>query len=896
MIRRSWRARDEARRRAEREIDEEIAFHVDKSRQELEALGMSPGDARRATDRRFGSLDVHRCNLLRLEMRAEARIRRRAMGEVWRVGIRSFVRGAIDRPGFALGIIAILALGLGVNAVTFHLVDRLVLTGPAGLDAPDRLYRVVFYHREANGAEIPDTGYSYLDYRDLPGVTALAGAAGETSAPQLLGSGSDAERIRGRLVTANYFSLLGVQPALGRFFTADESEREGARLVVLGHALWQRRFKSDPGILGRVLQIGSNRYTVVGVAPRRFTGSSVAKTDLFLPLEAASDEVVSGPWQTSRGLGWMSAIVRLAPGQSVQAAMAEATERHRAAHQAADHVPDAGRVELVSINAVRGASTPGDVSVAALASVLAMLVLVIAVANVANLFLARAIGRTSELAVKLALGGGRLRMIGEQAIEGALLSLSGALVALALAVQGTRAVQRVLFPAIDWLDSAITLREVWLMAACALAGGALAAGLPAWILTRASVVDRLKSTGQRVVTRRTRTQLGLLVVQAALSVVLLIGAGLFVRSLAALQRLDLGIETSRLLTVGVAPGDTPLRPEFWQMLRDRLQPQPDVERTSIVNGTIPFGPSWAVTLNVPGLPERPRVRTGGPYGQAGTPDYFETAGTSIVEGRRFTDADRQGAPLVAIVNQTLAHLYWPGQSAIGKCLQIGNDSPPCSTIVGVAENTRRQEVIEGDTALYYVPLAQAAPTTLRGARRLIVRAIDDRSATLGRLAEVIRREALALDPSLRFVGVQPIGDAIDDQLRAWRLGVTLFAAFGLLALVVAAVGLYSVVAFDVEGRRRELGLRAALGATSSTLVRLMLAGTLQIVGAGVLAGIAIAWIAAPLIGDLLYAVAPRDTFVFVGVASLLLVASLVATALPARRATQIDPGEALRDS
>jgi predicted permease len=437
---------------------------------------------------------------------------------------------------------------------------------------------------------------------------------------------------------------------------------------------------------------------------------------------------------------------------------------------------------------------------------------------------------------------------------------------------------------------------VWLIAGCAIAGGALAAGLPAWILTRASVSNRLKRTGQRIVARRTPAQVGLLVVQAALSVVLLIGAGLFVRSLTALQTLDLGLDAGRLLTVGIAPGAAPLGPAFWETLRERLRPQPDIAGTALVNGTMPFGSSWAVTLNVPGMPNRPSVHSGGPYVQAGTPDYFDTAGTSIVEGRRFTDADRRGAPLVAIVNQTLAHLYWPGESAIGKCLQIGNDSPPCAAIVGVAENTRRNDVIEGDAALYYVPLAQAPPPVLFGARRLIVRAADDRQATLGRLAEVIRREALAIEPGLRYVGALPIRDAIDDQLRAWRLGVTLFAVFGALALLVAAVGLYSVVAFDVEGRRRELGLRAALGARSSALIRLTVATTVRIVGAGVLAGLAIAWVGAPFIRDLLYEVSPRDTTVFVGVASLLVVAALAATAVPARRATRIDPGQALRDN
>ena len=701
--------------RAEQEIDDELSFHFTRTAEELEAQGMSEDEARAAAARRFGSVVAHRRNLVRLELQAEARIRRRAVMEVIKVGLRSALRGVRRDPGFAAGVIAILTLGLGANAITFGLIDRLILSGPAGVEAPDRVQRVVVHHREGNGAELADTNYSYLDYRDLLSAKGLAGAAGEIAGTQLLGSGSTAERIRARLVTASYFSLLGVRPALGRFFTAEESEREGARLVVLGYALWQRRFNGDPNVIGQVLRVGRGRYVVVGVAPRNFTGSSVTRADVFLPLEAASDEQVSGDWQTNRGLGWMSAIVRLSPGVSPETAASEATAIHVAAHQEGEAKDGSrGRIEFVPLTAVRGVTTPGDVSVAGLAAVVALLVLVIASANVANLFLARAFRRSTELAVKLALGVGRARMVAEQTVEGALLATAGAGVAVLIAMQGGPLVQRLLFPHVDWLDSTIDLRGLVFIMGSALIGGGLAAGVPVWMSGSGDVVRWLKSAGQRVSARRTTMQSVMLVVQGALSVLLLVGAGLFVRSLSELRNVDLGMDVDRLLIVDVAPGDVAPRPDVLEALRERIAHLAGVERTSQVAGTIPFVSSWSVTLNIPDLIEQPRAASGGRYVQGATPEYFETAGTALIEGRRFTEADRAGAPLVAIVNESMARLYWPGQSALGKCLQVGQGPPPCATIVGIVENTRRNDVIEGESLLYLHPAG--AGTAERGVR------------------------------------------------------------------------------------------------------------------------------------------------------------------------------------
>jgi hypothetical protein len=276
------------------------------------------------------------------------------------------------------------------------------------------------------------------------------------------------------------------------------------------------------------------------------------------------------------------------------------------------------------------------------------------------------------------------------------------------------------------------------------------------------------------------------------------------------------------------------------------------------------------------------------------PGYFETVGTRIVEGRSFAASDREGASRVVIVNRTMARLFWPGEHALGKCLQIGPDNPPCSTVVGVAENTHRQEIVEGDTLLYYVPIDQA-PKGLRTAGRLIVRTSGEGAATRARVSETIRRTALALEPGLRYVAARGLDDVISPQLRAWRLGAGLFSAFGLLALAVAGVGLYSVVLFDVEGRRREIGVRAALGASSGAIVRLIVGDGLRLGAGGVALGLVIAWWVAPLLSGLLFGVRPQDVTVFAGVAFLLVLAALLASAIPAFRAARIDPGVTLRN-
>ena len=889
---RAGREADVHRIKAEREIDDELAFHRERTIAELIDRGMSQAEAEAEAVRRFGRVAGHRQRLVGIEMRRQSGERRRAVLEVFRTSLRSVWRGMRRSPGFTLGVMAILTLGLGVNAITFGLVDRLVLSGPAAIDEPGDLRRVVVHRKSRAGAALETTELGYLDYRDLLNAKQLAGAAGESGSPLLFGAGENAEPIQGRLVTANYFPLLGVSPAIGRFFTPDESEKDGARVAVLGHAFWQRRFGGDPAVIGQILAIESHRYAVIGVAPRYFTGSAVTRVDVFLPLEAASDEQVEGPWRTSRNFRWMGAIVRLAPGASDGAASDELTALYRQGYAAEPDADREARLELTPLNAVRGATAAGDLGIAALVGGVALLVLLIAFANVANLFLARALRHHDHVAIRLALGGARGRLVLEQATEGALLALCGASVAVLVAVIGAKPAQLLLFPDVDWLETPVNLRALVFIAACAVVGGGLAAALPMWQAGRADLVRWLRTGGHRA--SRTRTQGVLLLFQGALSVLLLVGAGLFVRSLVKAQSVGLGLDTGRLLVVSAQRGEAPTRPDFRAALRAAVGTIPGVENTTLAAGTLPFVSSWALRMKVPDLPERPVVDDGGPYVHAVEPGYFETVGTTIVEGRPFTGADRDGAPRVVIVNHSMARLYWPGASAIGKCLQIGPDNSPCSTIVGIAENTRRQEIVEGDSLLYYIPLEQAPPDLRRGGR-LVVRTSSDDSRLLARISETIRREALVLEPGLRYVTARPLDDVISPQLRAWRLGAGLFSAFGLLALTVAGVGLYSVVAFDVEGRRREIGVRAALGASSSMILRLIVGDGVRLAAGGVVLGLALAWMLAPMLADLLYQVTPQDFTVFAGVAVALVGAAAVASVIPAFRAAHIEPSEALRD-
>ncbi|HVS66313.1 MAG TPA: ADOP family duplicated permease [Thermoanaerobaculia bacterium] len=899
--------RDEER--IESALDDELSFHFTRTVEELRAAGRSEEQARAEAERRFGDLESYRSELARIDRERVASRRREATMEILPSILRHSLRELRRAPGFTLGVVLTLALGIGANAVTFSLVDRLLLSGPSGIEDAERV-RAVYVDREWNDSRVVDDTLAYLDVLDLKKAGSLAGVAMETRTDVRLGRGPAASTVRAALVSHEYFPLLGVEPALGRFYGPAEDRVGGELVAVLGHAFWRSHHGADPNVVGSELEVGDRSYTIVGVAPAGFTGTSVARIDLFLPLRSAAHEVVSGEWSTNRGFLWLHAVVRLGEDVAVEQAEAEASLLHRQG-RADDAGYDAeARVLLLPLVRSSGPGVAGEIQVAALLAVVALAVLLVATANVANLLLARSLRRRREHAVRLALGVGRRRLLLEKATEGVLLGLLGGVVAILFAVWAGGLLRAALFPWVDWDDADLLGRTIVFVALVSIAAGAVAALIPAGQASVGDLSRWLQSGARRVAGGRSRLRSGLQVLQAALSVILLVGAGLFVRSLDRVRNVDVGIQTEGLISVGLERWDRIGNEEgpgieeaerFALELEDRLRRLPGVAAVSSSLGSAPFGGAWAIGLRVPGIEERPRFETGGPYVHAVTPGYFETVGTTILRGRGITADDRLGTPRVALVNETMARVYWPGEDPIGKCLivdvETGEDAPPeppCSEVVGVVENVRRFSIFEGESGLYYVPRAQRQFDSRASIGRLFVRARDPGPRAMAELAESLRREIMAFAPDLRALRVQSLEERISPQLRSWRLGAALFSAFGALALVVAAVGLYSVLSFEVAGRRHEIGVRSALGASRAALLRQVVREGVTVVALGVVVGSVAALLLAPVIRSQLYGVEPTDPVSHGVVVLVLLAVAALASWVPARRATRVPPTEALR--
>jgi predicted permease len=455
-----------------------------------------------------------------------------------------------------------------------------------------------------------------------------------------------------------------------------------------------------------------------------------------------------------------------------------------------------------------------------------------------------------------------------------------------------------LFADVVWADAPVDGRIVAFTAAVTLLTG-LATGLvPALQASRPDLVSSLKQGAREGGARgaslgQFSTRLALLVVQSGLCVVLLVGTGLFVRSLRNVSALHLGLDADRVLVARMNLGSVGYKPPdaqaLFRRMTERVRALPGVAAAGL-GTTLPFGSSWAVELHVPGLDSLPRLKDGGPYINGVTPGFLETLGTRILRGRTITEADdRAGAARVVIVNETMARLYWPGQDALGKCMRIGSDSAPCSTVIGVAENARRQRIVEDATVQYYVPLSQVENwmTSLV----LLARPRGDDPAAI---MAAVQREMQTAAPNLPYADVMPLRSLLAGQMRPWRLGSAMFGVFGLLALVLAAVGLYSVVAYSVGQRTREIGVRVALGAQRGDVLRLVVGQGLRVTMVGIALGILASLALGPLAASLLFDVKPTDPPTFVAVAATLFIVATLASYLPARRATRVDPATALR--
>ena len=807
-----------------------------------------------------------------------------------RQDIRFALRGIARAPGFALAVALTLGLGIGANAVMFGLIDRLLLRPPEHVTSPETVKRL-YVSRSFAGEQIQVESQAWQDIEDWRRAGSFSSVAAYFNTRLPADRGSRAVEIRAVLTTANYFPLLGVTPYRGRFFSPEEDAVGAAGTVILSHAYWKKRYNGSNDAIGQVLKLGRGDYTVIGIAPQGFTGINLQRVDVFLPLAAAAHETIGGDWQTSRAFYWVRGIARLAPGTSVAAAESEATVLHRAGRAESRGYDKNATVIVAPVLEGRGPRAAREVKVSMWLAGVSLILLIIACANVMNLILARLTHRDRELAVRVALGAGRARLIGQLVTETVVLAVIAATTGLLLAQWGGTLLQRTLIPEVTWASPLTDWRVVSFTLFVTLMAGLISGIVPAWKSSRPDLASSLKVGRGGPGMHRSRLRSTLLVFQAGLSVLLLIGAGLFVKSIGLIRTMNTGMDLQLLVVAsvdltaaGYAPADAA---NLQRDVMEQIARLPGVAGVT-ASHSVPFWSSWSEDFKAVGVDSIPPLPGGGPYINAVAPRYFEVMGTPIVKGRGLTENDRAGTTRVAVLGETMARLIWRGQDPIGRCILIGGDSMPCTEIVGIAADAPRQSLLDRENAQYYVPAGQSKPDEPFEA--LFIRSTGDARS----IAQPVHRILTRISPDLPFVDVRPLWDLTEQETRAWNLGATLFTIFGALAMIVAAIGLYSVLSFSVARRTQEFGVRGALGATMGSIVGLVLRGGMRLVIVGIVIGFGVALLSGHWLAPLLYQTSPRDPMVFGSVALLLLLSAAVACLIPAVRATRITPMEALR--
>ena len=803
---------------------------------------------------------------------------------------RSSFRQCLKRPLLVAAITLVMALGIGVNTIMFGIIDRTLLSPPMHIEDAERV-RVLKQSALSQESEYLTEGFSFEDYLRLRDCSAFESVEAIFNRSHLLsptiGQEQDSFEAAARAVTGGFFDTLGAKPRLGRFFAAEDDAPGAEKVVVLGHGIWVERYASSVEIIGRRIAIGSFEATVIGVAPAGFTGVDLGKVDLWLPLRPGGEILGYGSWFEDVGNVWLRLIVRLKSGSTAPAANQEATAilRQLNREQRPNRFEQA-RISAESLVANATMSRQAESDISRWLGGVSLCVLLIACANVANLLLVQSIRRRSEMALRLSLGLSRGKLILQHLAESVLLAAFGGLAALAVAFWAGGLIAEVVMPDVDWTHIGSLSRLAAFSLLVSLAAGALAGIVPSWQASRANLASTLRPGGVAMRTSRAGIRTGLLFAQTTMSVLLLVGAGLFVRSLWQVNALDLGIEergvwvASAKLEPGVERAEAI---KAYDNALSSLRGTPGVVAAAGAY-TRPFGSSMVRGLKVSGQKEVPSSSAGGPYLYVVGDGFFETLEVDILRGRALGSEDGIGAQPVAVVNSTMAERLWPEEGALGQCIFLGR-SESCRVIVGVAENVRRRSLFEDPAMQYYIPLSQVSV----GPRDLLVKI-----APGGPGPDLVRGQLQAADARFRQVKVQALSDRIEPLKRSWRMGASLFSTFGLLALAVAAVGLFSALAFEVAQRQGEIGIRAALGASTPSLVRLFLGRTARIAILGVVIGNVVALLAAPRLEHLLFRTSPYDPAVYAGVILAILSTALLAGLLPSWRASRVDPNRTLR--
>ena len=810
------------------------------------------------------------------------------------------LRGLRARPGFTIAVVATLGLGIGANAAMFGIVDRLLFRPPELMRDPSTAHRVYTY-QTTRGTENANYVGRYARYVDLTKwTTSFSSTAGYAQRDIAVGVGDGAREMHIGVVSASFFGFFDAPPALGRYFTeAEDSPPAGTPVAVLSYSMWQRQYAGRADVLGGKIQIGPTVYTIIGVSAPRFVGLWADKPPAaFIPITsyAAGAGVFLGnkvSWWKTYSWGWMSMIVRRRPGVSVAAANADLSQaavksyESQRVEQPRSTPTNLARPRAIagSILAERGPNASSVAKVATWIGGVSVIVLLIACANVANLLLARALRRRREIALRLALGVSRGRLLSQLFTESVLLALLGGVAGMLVAHWGGAALRAGLLEKSEAAGGFRDPRTVLFAAGAAVVVGLLTGLAPALQAGRADLTSDLKAGSREGTYGRSRMRVALLLLQGALSVVLLVGAGLFVRSLQNVRDIRLGYDVDPIVFVDARMRGVKLDSAHTVELRQRLlrtaRTVPGVENASL-QASAPLASQWSQRLFVEGIDT---VR--GQFDlNAVSPEYFATVGTRLIRGRGITDQDTPQSPRVVVVSEAMGKTLWPGRDPIGQCLRISADTMPCTSVIGIAENIKDQSLASDSGYYYYLPAAQFNPTS----GGLVLR-------TRGRATqyvEAIRRRLQREMPGASYIVLTPFNDILGSETRSWQLGATMFVAFGVLALVLAAIGLYSVISYNVAQRTHELGVRVALGAQTRDVVRLVVVDGLRLAAVGVAIGAGVALLAGRWVKPLLFDVSPKDPAVFAIVSLTLIAVAIAASWLPALRASRVDPNVALR--